>query len=128
MDKLILNCQKEMVAVNFELTILLAVLLCIGGFLVNWLCSIMPDDPKRDDWVDYASYLSSKHWKRTRKQKLSIDPKCEKCGTKKNLHIHHLRYYRDGKSILYHEDINKDLQTLCSSCHTRTHNRMRKCG
>lgn len=41
--------------------------------------------------------------------------KCEECGTKSELHVHHLNYIRFG-----HENIN-DLIALCLNCHGLKH-------
>jgi 5-methylcytosine-specific restriction endonuclease McrA len=37
-----------------------------------------------------------------------------------DMDVHHLRYYRNGKSILWHEQLS-DLEVLCRSCHTQEH-------
>jgi hypothetical protein len=45
--------------------------------------------------------------------------KCEKCGSETNLAIHHKDRNHNNNNI-------SNLQCLCSSCHTRTHNELRK--
>ena len=45
--------------------------------------------------------------------------KCEKCGSETNLVIHHKDRNHNNNNI-------SNLQCLCSSCHTRTHNELRK--
>ena len=63
-------------------------------------------------------YLQSEAWKKIRALRLKIDGyRCAKCGTAKNLAVHHVTYERLG-----HEDID-DLLTLCSDCHMTLHNR-----
>lgn len=55
-------------------------------------------------------------WRDKRKQRLEIDKhKCRTCGhdgSTWQLEIHHISYERYGD-----EDVEKDLITLCSSCH-----------
>jgi len=66
-------------------------------------------------------YLKSDHWQRVRKAKLKqAGYRCEKCGAKERLDIHHLTYARLG-----HERMS-DLKTLCRGCHTVQHNKDKK--
>jgi len=44
----------------------------------------------------------------------SVKHRCEVCGTKANLHVHHI-------DLNYQNNLPENLQTLCSSCHKRTH-------
>lgn len=97
--------------------------LLIGWLLLEFLCRSMPKDSAEK--YSYSSYLNGKHWKRTRRKKLKESPKCEHCGTKNDLCIHHLTYKRNGKSILYKEQLS-DLKTLCRRCHSRLHVKLRK--
>lgn len=60
-------------------------------------------------------YLLSEHWKTLRKAKLKISPRCEICGRKTRLDVHHLRY----KHI--YDVLIQDLQTLCRRCHKKYH-------
>ena len=69
-----------------------------------------PTDSKNDGsdirfWVDFVIPAVQKRDKN----------KCVKCGSTKNLQIHHLSYSKDI-SI-------KDLQTLCCSCHRKQHSK-----
>jgi 5-methylcytosine-specific restriction endonuclease McrA len=62
----------------------------------------------------YREYLKSEHWQEVRKEKLKeAGYKCQKCGAKESLDIHHLTYARLG-----HERMS-DLQALCRSCHRK---------
>lgn len=62
----------------------------------------------------YQEYLKSAHWQEIRKEKLKeAGYKCEKCGAKESLDIHHLTYARLG-----HERMS-DLQALCRPCHRK---------
>jgi len=45
--------------------------------------------------------------------------KCELCGKKKNLHVHHTTYENHG---LEHIHLN-DLMVLCKICHAKFHDK-----
>jgi len=65
-------------------------------------------------------YLRSDHWQEVRRKKLKqAGYKCEACGQKVKLDIHHLTYERLGKERL------SDLQALCRSCHVKAEKRKR---
>lgn len=60
-------------------------------------------------------YLKSDHWKSLRDEKLTINPRCEKCKISVCLDVHHINYRG-----LY--DVRmEDLQTLCRICHNQEH-------
>ena len=65
----------------------------------------------------YQDYLKSNEW-RTKSNgcKKLADYKCDICGSEENLHAHHLTYENVGN-----ENIEKDLQCLCSICHQKQH-------
>lgn len=63
----------------------------------------------------YTKYLLTQHWQNIRKQKLELNPICEKCGSSQKLNIHHQSYRGLGK-----EKIN-NLITLCEKCHSKLH-------
>ena len=65
-------------------------------------------------------YLLSEHWKGLRRAKLAVNPKCEICGKKTHLDVHHLRY----KNI--YDVLVSDLQTLCRRCHKKHHKKVNK--
>lgn len=79
---------------------------------------------KPNEWVDYNSYLKSEHWK-TKKEKLYRKKKnqyCRKCGSTKNLQVHHKTYKtKYGQSVLFEESLGK-LVVLCRKCHNKLHN------
>jgi phage protein U len=68
-------------------------------------------------WWYRNRYLKSPHWRFTRWAKkaqtflLKGSVRCEKCGSKKRLHIHHITYKRLGQERL------SDLQVICHDCH-----------
>ncbi len=67
---------------------------------------------------DYSNYLKSSHWIGTREKRIDIDNhRCYLCGKKRHLNVHHISYKNLG-----HEDVNKDLVTLCRECHKMLHN------
>lgn len=64
----------------------------------------------------YISYLESHAWNVIRTRRLETDNfKCQICGNKFNLQVHHLTYARLGCENL------EDLQTLCDEHHSRAH-------
>lgn len=64
----------------------------------------------------YASYLQSDHWKKLRRLKLeSCGYKCNKCGSKFYLQVHHEQYRN-----IYNVTL-KDLVVLCRYCHEKAH-------
>ncbi len=66
---------------------------------------------------EYENYLKSDAWRRKREQRFHIDGyRWVMCGAKHSLQAHHLTYNR-----IYHEDVRKDLVTLCKRCHNDVH-------
>ncbi len=64
----------------------------------------------------YHNYLESDQWSNIRNIVLMrAKYKCEKCGGKENLDVHHLNY----KSVF--DESLKDLLLLCRSCHNNQH-------
>ena len=58
-------------------------------------------------------YYKSKEWAAKRSERLKIDGyKCAKCGFTRALEVHHINYER-----VFHEDVSRDLITLCKRCH-----------
>ena len=63
-------------------------------------------------------YYFTQHWLATRDAKRKQQRyKCEKCGSGKKLHVHHLTYTSKGREPL------SDLQLLCEKCHHTVHGR-----
>ena len=66
-----------------------------------------------------ADQYDNEEWKYRRKEILKIDNhRCKRCKSSSNLQVHHLRYSRD-REIWDYKD--KDLVTLCESCHKEIH-------
>lgn len=67
------------------------------------------------------AYLDSVEWKTLKELRLEIaGHKCEKCGSKHWLHLHHVSYIR-----LTQESID-DVCILCSKCHKKIHDKLGK--
>jgi hypothetical protein len=64
----------------------------------------------------YKEYLESDLWKSKRDLMINLRKKCEKCGFKNNLCVHHKTYFNVGN-----EDMD-DLLVLCYDCHKEEHN------
>ena len=66
----------------------------------------------------YREYLQSPLWKIiSSKVKWNANYRCEKCGSNKNLVVHHTSYEFKGIEFLaFHT-----LQCLCSKCHEKEH-------
>lgn len=65
----------------------------------------------------YHKYLRSKEWGKIRDEVLELrGRKCERCGSKRRLHVHHLTYER-----LFKEEPG-DLEVVCNACHLKIHN------
>jgi hypothetical protein len=61
-------------------------------------------------------YLKSDGWKRRRKRALArAGYRCQRCGARGRLDVHHLTYKRRGR------ERDADLQVLCRSCHQAHH-------
>ena len=75
--------------------------------------------------INYHEYLKSNYWRYRRKlfYKRSFPIQCSRCKRSDvPLDIHHLRYFRDGASILFHE-LDSDLELICRACHEKDHNK-----
>ena len=70
--------------------------------------------------LNYNEYLASQEWKSIRAAHLLKYPKCERCGSKNNLQVHHL-YYEDDLGSVLGRETSECLVTLCSNCHLELH-------
>lgn len=65
---------------------------------------------------DSKTYYYSPRWLRLRREVLAFaEHKCNKCGTRNELNVHHKHY-----KTLGNEDIS-DLIVLCKRCHSDLH-------
>lgn len=63
--------------------------------------------------MDLNYYYKTPAWAAKRSERLKLDGyKCAMCGFTRALEVHHINYERLG-----HEDVSKDLITLCKKCH-----------
>lgn len=70
----------------------------------------------------YRNYIRSDEWRTKERERKEIDNyTCVMCGRDvfhtKSMQVHHVSYRNLG-----HEDIYKDLCTLCGTCHKKLHN------
>lgn len=69
----------------------------------------------------YLAYLRSSEWAKIKVDLITINEgKCERCGNRRNLQVHHLTYEN-----LYYEEPD-DLILLCGSCHRKEHGLIKK--
>lgn len=67
--------------------------------------------------LGYDAYITSNAWRAKRLKRLAIDGnKCQGCGSKTKLHVHHRTYIRFGG-----EELMDDLVTVCEGCHALIH-------
>ena len=71
---------------------------------------------KNKKWIDYKEYLKSDYWIELSNNLKAKFNKCQLCGNKQNLNVHHNNY-----DCLYKET-EKDLIVLCKLCHRKFHN------
>lgn len=75
--------------------------------------AVVQDEPPKGT---YAAYLASPEWKMRRIQIMSKrGAKCERCGARRTLQIHHKTYARLGR------ELPEDLEILCRKCHETEH-------
>lgn len=79
-------------------------------------CREFPDNHVNNRRDYYRKeYLKSEHWRNLRKEKLAVNPACERCGYNKRLDVHH----KDYKNL--YDVTTGDLETLCRKCHDAEH-------
>lgn len=66
--------------------------------------------------MPYPEYLESEEWRHRRRNVIHrAQSRCEQCGSRRSLQVHHLTYERLGRE---HDD---DLLVLCARCHIDVH-------
>lgn len=74
--------------------------------------------PEYTIYETYEKYLRSDLWKMISITiKKDRNSKCEYCGSRRSLQIHHVTYEHVGEELLYLEDI----LLLCGRCHMKEH-------
>lgn len=72
--------------------------------------------------MEYKYYLTTAVWNEKRNARLKIDGyRCQMCGSRNRLEVHHITYRNKE-----HENVWKDLVTLCDECHDRVHKMMNR--
>lgn len=61
----------------------------------------------------YNAYMQSFKWKGKRMRLIAERGKCERCGRRGKLELHHKTYERLG------EELDSDLEVLCPGCHRK---------
>lgn len=75
-----------------------------------------------DKPLNYDEYLKGPYWLNLRTEILATRKLCEGCASVHRLQLHHRYYYKNGKSVLYHERQHPDvLVVLCRDCHMTQH-------
>jgi 5-methylcytosine-specific restriction endonuclease McrA len=65
---------------------------------------------------NYKEYLKSKEWFDIRESLFTLrGKKCEKCGSKQSIQVHHIHYKNIFKEQL------EDLMVVCKDCHKKIH-------
>lgn len=73
---------------------------------------------KRQIFSNYDGYLQSSHWLAFRKRILKErHERCEKCGSRNRLQVHHNTYDNLGA------ELPEDVELLCQDCHEDRHKR-----
>ena len=70
------------------------------------------EDPEISWHQRYRKVLSSTRWKLLRQRLIGSRGGCERCGSVKQLEIHHITYERLGR------ELDSDLLVLCPGCHS----------
>lgn len=67
--------------------------------------------------IAHKTFIKSPEWKAIRLNLLRLrGKKCEVCGSKNNIQVHHLNYKRFGGN-----ELTSDLKILCGKHHQKTH-------
>ena len=85
------------------------------GLVAGWVYLLRPRLTMRQMLYRYW-YLRSRHWKETaRAKRKQVGWRCQRCGERKRLDVHHKTYIRLGREKL------NDLEALCRECHRKEH-------
>lgn len=71
--------------------------------------------------ADYEAYIRSPEWQKFREKAFAaLGRICSKCGSGKNLHVHHLHY------MTFKRETIQDVAILCEPCHMDVHKKPAK--
>ena len=97
----------------------------LAGFIFIALILNKKSKPKNQNYqekkltqrqLEYKEYLKSEHWKITKAAALKrAGYRCQLCGYKKNLQVHHNSYKNLG------HEAPEDVIVLCGRCHYKHH-------
>ena len=74
--------------------------------------------------LSYKQKLKDPRWQEKRLKILQRDKnQCRSCGLKKDLHVHHIKYFRNPWDVK-----DQSLITLCISCHNREESLKKTCS
>lgn len=72
--------------------------------------------PEQLATMPYRQYLQTPEWRTRRRHALEhADHRCQRCGSRYRLEVHHRTYERRGAERL------DDLVVLCANCHREEH-------
>jgi len=71
--------------------------------------------------MEYKDFLNTHYWKIISRYVRYRQEKCQLCGSKNNLNVHHKDYKERGKEYLNWES---SLILLCKGCHAKFHDKM----
>jgi len=87
-----------------------------GYYVDSELIQSLLTDKEESRMKKYIKYIDSPEWINKRALVIKRDNfKCQQCGNKQNLEVHHLTYEH------FKDEPLKDLITLCSGCHKSIH-------
>lgn len=79
--------------------------------------------PIRQQYRSYQEYLRQPHWKSIRRKIHKTRDRCQSCGSKEHLDIHHNKGYEN----IGHEKLS-ELKLYCRQCHYWEHERQKGFG
>jgi hypothetical protein len=69
-----------------------------------------------------SDFYKTDEWRKLKEQRKTMDGgKCAHCGSKVDLHVHHIRSRSKGQ-----KESLSNLITLCEDCHTKEHRHMER--
>lgn len=70
--------------------------------------------------LKYDEFLKTIYWKNIKEDKTYFSDKCELCGSKEKLHVHHRNY--DNHGLEHKREVqDNDLMVVCETCHKKIH-------
>jgi len=83
----------------------------------NMMSGVLKRMKSEKSFIEYGPFINSNKWKTIRKRMFKLrGKKCETCGSRSKIHVHHLTYERFGG-----DELDEDLLIVCSTCHEELH-------